>query len=186
MRARFHSFPRQIGEWRGSEVPGDPETLDALNATDYLSMNFVRGEKVLVNVWSAYYQSQFSGNAAHSPLVCIPGGGWQIEREDIADIRINYGTHAATIPVNRLIIAQGDRRQLVYYWFIEGGMVETNEYLAKARLFSNAVLYNRRDGALVRLIIPIDGGNAKAAEVILQRFMSEMVPVLPEFLPAEL
>ena len=182
-RSQFSLFPRQIGSWTGTDVPIDAESLALLNATDHLSLNFVRDQTTLVNVWSAYYQSQYSGNAAHSPLVCIPGGGWQIESNSVIQLPIASGNATTTMPVNRLIIAQGNTRQLVYYWFVEGGTIETNEYLAKARLFANSVLNNRRDGALVRFIVPIDGGNIEAAEETLGKFVAEIVPVMPEFLP---
>jgi EpsI family protein len=98
---------------------------------------------------------------------------------------IPYGAGATSsaIAINRLIIAQGSTRQLVYYWFVEGGIVETDEYRAKARLFTNAVLHNRRDGALVRLITPINGGDIAAADELLGSFVGEMLPMLPQFIP---
>jgi EpsI family protein len=85
--------------------------------------------------------------------------------------------------VNRLIIAQGNDRQLVYYWFVEGGVIETNEYLAKARLFMNSVLYNRRDGALVRYITPVVNGDIEAADQLLGRFVIETASELNAYLP---
>ncbi|WP_374310913.1 VPLPA-CTERM-specific exosortase XrtD [Dongia sp.] len=182
-RTSFSLFPRQIGAWRGLEAPVDAPSLAALNATDHLSVNFVRNDADLVNVWSAYYLSQYSGNAAHSPLVCIPGGGWQIEAVGQTMIPYGAGATSSAIAINRLIIAQGSTRQLVYYWFVEGGIVETDEYRAKARLFTNAVLHNRRDGALVRLITPINGGDIAAADELLGSFVGEMLPMLPQFIP---
>src|SRR5262249_26073327 len=135
-RTEFALFPRQIGAWQGGEMPIDAQSLLALNATDHLSLNYVDGTSIL-NVWSADYESQYSGNAAHSPLICIPGGGWQVEDGGIAEIPTTGGTLRAS----RLIISQGTDKQLVYFWFVEGGRHETNEYVAKLRLFQNAVLH---------------------------------------------
>ncbi|MBK8161349.1 MAG: VPLPA-CTERM-specific exosortase XrtD [Rhodospirillaceae bacterium] len=182
-RTQFSLFPRQIGVWTGFEFLVDPESLAALNATDHLSLNFAQGDNTVVNLWVAYYQSQYSGSAAHSPLVCIPGGGWQIESLDTISLPVDTGNSMLSVPINRLVIAQGSRRQLVYYWFVEGGVVETNEYLAKARLFANAVIDNRRDGALVRFITPIENGDFAAADLILGNFVREATPLLPRFLP---
>ncbi|HEY3149980.1 MAG TPA: VPLPA-CTERM-specific exosortase XrtD, partial [Dongiaceae bacterium] len=113
-RAEFALFPRQIDAWQGADMPVDDEALAALNATDHLSVNFVQGADV-VNVWSAYYDSQYSGNAAHSPLICIPGGGWRIEDGGIVAIPASGGT---SIRASRLIITQGNDKQLVYFWFV--------------------------------------------------------------------
>lgn len=182
-RSSFALFPREIGEWRGTEAPVDDESLRALNATDHLSVNFVRNEGELVNAWIAYYSSQYSGNAAHSPLVCMPGGGWQIEKAEETTLSISRDGVTTAIPVNRIIIAQGSTRQLVYYWFVEGGAIETNEYRAKARLFANAVMENRRDGALVRFVAPITGNDVAMVDAQMQSFIGELLPVLPPYLP---
>ncbi|MBI2257164.1 MAG: VPLPA-CTERM-specific exosortase XrtD [Proteobacteria bacterium] len=183
MRSSFALFPREIGAWRGVEAPVDDESLRALNATDHLSVNFVRNEGELVNAWIAYYSSQYSGNAAHSPLVCMPGGGWQIEQAQETTLTFSRDGTTTVIPANRIIIAQGSTRQLVYYWFVEGGAIVTNEYHAKARLFANAVMENRRDGALVRFVAPINGGDIAAVDTQMQSFIGELLPVLPAYLP---
>jgi exosortase D (VPLPA-CTERM-specific) len=178
-RTEFALFPRQVGAWQGADMPIDGSALAALNATDHLSVNFVKGAEV-VNVWSAYYDSQYSGNAAHSPLVCIPGGGWQVEDGGIAEVLLAGG---GSLTASRLIISQGTDKQLVYFWFVEGGRHETNEYVAKLRLFQNAVLHNRRDGALVRFVTPVDGGDLAGADDRLKDFVAEAAPLLPNYVP---
>lgn len=188
VRPSFDLFPRQINGWRGVEQPVDQESLAQLAATDYLSVNYLSGGGTLavqevVNVWAAYYQSQVSGSAAHSPLVCIPGGGWQIESVGTREIAMAPGDNAPRMTVNRLIIAQENDRQLVYYWFMEGGVVETDEYAAKARLFMNAVLHNRRDGALVRYITPIRNNDIDAADRQLEGFIAQAAPEMKQYLP---
>jgi exosortase D (VPLPA-CTERM-specific) len=178
-RTEFALFPRQIGAWQGADMAIEASALAALNATDHLSVNYARGAAV-VNVWSAYYDSQYSGNAAHSPLVCIPGGGWQVEDGGVVEIPLAGG---ASLNASRLIISQGTDKQLVYFWFVEGGRHETNEYVAKLRLFENAVLQNRRDGALVRFVTPVEGGDLARADETLQAFVAEAAPLLPAYVP---
>src|SRR5262249_31721272 len=88
-----------------------------------------------------------------------------------------------SIEASRLIITQGNDRQLVYYWFIEGGRHETSESVAKLRLFANAVLENRRDGALVRFVTPVDGSDMERADRTLKEFVAQAAPLLPEYIP---
>lgn len=178
-RASFALFPREIAGWQGADMPIEMSTLAALNATDHLSVNYAKGDDI-VNVWSAYYESQFSGNAAHSPLVCIPGGGWQVEDGGTTEIPVAGG---APLGASRLIISQGTDRQLVYFWFVEGGRHETGEYAAKFRLFANALLDNRRDGALVRFVTPVAGGDLARADATLKSFIAEAAPLLPAYVP---
>jgi exosortase D (VPLPA-CTERM-specific) len=178
-RASFALFPREIAGWQGADMDIEASALAALNATDHLSVNYAKGEDV-INVWSAYYDSQYSGNAAHSPLVCIPGGGWRVEDGGVTEIPV---AGAAPLSASRLIIAQGTDKQLVYFWFVEGGRHETGEYAAKFRLFANAMLHNRRDGALVRFVTPVVGGDIARADAMLKSFIAEAAPLLPAYVP---
>ena len=63
------------------------------------------------------------------------------------------------LAVNRVQIAKGDHRQLVYYWFQQRGRVVTNEYLVKWYLLWDALTKNRTDGALVRLVVNVGEGH---------------------------
>src|SRR5262249_54456539 len=112
------------------------------------------GAGVPVNLYVAYYASQRTGQSAHSPRSCLPGGGWNI---------LDFGQHevpgvagnGSPLHVNRAVVQYGADRQLVYYWFQERGRNITNEYLVKWYLVEDALLRNRTDGALVRLITPL-------------------------------
>jgi EpsI family protein len=75
---------------------------------------------------------------------------------------------------------------LVYYWFDERGRKIANEYLAKWYLRADAVVMNRTDGALVRLVTQIDRGETEHdADLRLQAFIRDALPTLSEFLPSE-
>lgn len=183
-RLAFDTFPRQIDAWSGEDAPIDAESLRALDATDYLSKNYVAAPSEMINVWVAYYESQVSGNSAHSPEVCIPGGGWEIKKVENISLPVDDGRSSFVLPINRLIISQGGQSQLVYYWFVEGGKVETSEYQAKLSLVMNALLRQRRDGALVRFVTPVTGGDLPAADERLKGFINQFIRQLPPYLPS--
>ncbi len=90
-----------------------------------------------------------------------------------------------SLPLNRVIIARGSNKQLVYYWFEERGMKIANEYWSKLYLLRDALLENRTDGALVRLTTPIYPGETEAdADKRLQEFTRIAVPNLEPYLPS--
>jgi len=182
-RLPFTMFPHQVAEWNGVDAPVDQQSLQALKATDYLSLNYVKGDGAYVNTWIAYYDAQYSGVAAHSPQVCIPGGGWEIESIEHRDLPLDTGSSTAVVPINRLVIRQGNERSLVYYWFVEGGEPVADETWAKLRLLKNAILYNRRDGALIRFVTPIEGTDAAPADARLTAFIGRFMPLTPQYLP---
>lgn len=181
-RARFAAFPNRIGQWQGRASLLDPDTEHALGLDDYILSDYVRPDGKVVNLYVAYYSSQRSGISPHSPIVCIPGGGWLITSFE----RMDYTGLARELPFNRAIIEQNSMKQVVYYWFDERGRRIANEYWSKWYLLTDAILKNRTDGALVRLTTPILPGEVDSdADERLRSFLREVVPTLAGYLPSE-
>jgi EpsI family protein len=179
-RPTFDSFPRKIDSWQAVEAPVDQKSLDVLKSTDNLSLNFFSpaAASMPINVWVAYYGSQEIGEAIHSPQICMPGGGWVIT--SMRTVPLEGGPGYA----NRAVIEQNGQKQLVYYWFQGRGRIETSEYTAKLDLMADALLRHRTDGALVRLVVPIDpAGGIAPAEEKLRQFAARMRPLLDPYLP---
>jgi len=119
----------------------------------------------------------------HSPKSCLPGDGWQIKSFDQVGVD-GVKIHGQPLRVNRSVIKKGDSMQLVYYWFLERGRVETSEYLAKWSIFRDALTRNRTDGALVRLVMPVPPTSDVASEEsVLVEFAGMVAPQLERFIP---
>jgi exosortase D (VPLPA-CTERM-specific) len=194
VRADFTAFPMRIGAWRGEREALQAVYLDTLKVDDYLLADFARagteaaGAGVAaapapVNLYVAYYASQRTGEAAHSPRSCLPGAGWRIldlRQYQVSGVR----TGGAALRVNRVVVQHGAQRELVYYWFQERGRDITNEYLVKWYLLEDALLRNRTDGALVRLVTPLPENEPQAAaDARLARFAASALPALQRYLP---
>jgi EpsI family protein len=84
-------------------------------------------------------------------------------------------------------MSMGEQRQLVYYWFAQRGRNITSELAVKWYIFSDGLLMNRTDGALVRLSTPVaEAARLPEADARLQSFMRDIDPKLNYFLPGEL
>jgi len=185
-RNSFLSFPMQLDTWQGRKDYIEQKYIDTLKLTDYIVVNYLApGTTVPVNLYSAYYKSQRKGASVHSPKSCIPGDGWQItsfEQRKFQDLQMQ----GSPLEVNRAVIEKGDYKQLVYYWFQQRGRSITNEYLLKWYIFYDALTMHRTDGALVRLVTTLDKGqDIELADRRLQAFMSDLVNVLPDYLPGK-
>jgi exosortase D (VPLPA-CTERM-specific) len=191
-RADFAEFPLRIGAWQGRRQSLEAVYLDTLKMDDYVLADFVRRADdgaapapldAPVNLYIAYYASQRTGQAAHSPRSCLPGGGWRIldfSQHEVAGVRGD----GAPLRVNRALVQYGSQRQLVYYWFQERGRDITNEYAVKWYLLEDALLRNRTDGALVRLVTPLrDNEPAAAADARLAQFTGSTLATLRNYLP---
>lgn len=180
-RTRFVAFPMRIAEWQGRTSSLDVATEQGLKVDDYILADYSRAGGRPINFYVAYYASQRKGESPHSPIVCLPGGGWLITRLE----RRNFDADGADYAYNRVIIQNGTNRDLVYYWFDERGRTVADEYWAKWYLLADSIVKNRTDGALVRLTTQIGPDETEeTADSRLQSFMQVALPHLTAFLPS--
>ena len=182
-RESFFAFPTQVDSWTGRRSVMEQIYLDALKLDDYALVDYMRGGGELVNFYVAWYDSQRAGNSAHSPRSCLPGGGWRMTQFNQVDVA-NVLVAGKQLRVNRVQIELGNRKQLVYYWFQQRGRVITNEYLVKWYLFIDSLTKQRTDGALVRLVTPLEIGEPIAqADSRLAEFAGQVAPRLEQYIP---
>jgi exosortase D (VPLPA-CTERM-specific) len=183
LRTSFALYPHVVGPWTGRREALEPIYVEELMLDDYYLADLTRGSEPPINFYIAWYDTQRAGRSAHSPAACLPAGGWQIES---LTQRSLPGIHAGrdALRVNRALIRLGNQRQLVYYWFQQRGRVITNEYQVKWYLFWDALIRNRTDGALVRLVVPVapDEPDA-AADRQLTQFAAAAASTLTPYLP---
>ena len=180
-RESFALFPMRFASWEGQKSELSAPVLESLKLEDYLLANFHLGSNPeWVNLYIAYYDRQLLGSAAHSPRTCIPGDGWEIS--ELGPVSIRAGS--STIIINRAIIAKGQNRQLVYYWFDQRGRVLSSEYAVKWFLFADGLLRRRTDGALIRLVTPINARDVMSADQRLRGFIGDVYGRLRPYIPA--
>ena len=174
-------LPRSLGQWGfAEEGVVDKETMDVLKADDTLIRTYVK-DQVGVSLFVAGFRSQRTGKAPHSPKNCLPGSGWTPLDDREISIDVNRGV---PIAVNRYIIAHGDNRSLVLYWYQSRDRAVAGEFKAKFWVMADALRYNRTDTALVRVIVPIINRNEVVAEQQATDFVKSFYSTLLEYLPA--
>ena len=181
-RMALNHFPLLLGDWHGTPDTLESIYIDALKFDDYMIADYKRDGQNL-NFYIAWYGSQRSGQSAHSPRSCIPGGGWRIE--SIEQVHLD-DLYLSTEPLlaNRTVIRKGEVRQVVYYWFQQRGRIITKEYLVKWYIFWDALTQNRSDGALVRLTVPLERDQAlTVADAQAADFMRQALPLMNDFIP---
>ena len=179
----FDEFPLQVGDWTGVRQKMEDKFVKELDLSDYVIVDYQNKNGKHVNCYLAYYESQKKGEAIHSPATCLPGSGWIFERSGRVSIPVKY-QEDNSIRVNRALMQKGDFKQLSYFWFPQRGRILTNAYQLKLFAFWDALIKQRTDGALVRLITPVyEFEGTKEAEKRLQAFTGQIIPVFSEFIP---
>jgi EpsI family protein len=182
-RQALQSFPEQLSSWEGTDVPIDPDSLQVLGPGDFLLRLYHNQEtpQPPVDLYIAYFPSQRAGDTIHSPKNCLPGAGWAPTQS--TRIMLSMPFHPP-FPVNRYVIAKGDARQLVLYWYWAHDRGVASEYWAKYYLVADSIKMNRSDGALVRIGTPIiPGETVDAAQQRLLPFANRVLPLLDDYIP---
>ena len=181
-RESLGSFPKQAGSWKMTgEKTIDPETAAVLKADDYMLRLYRAPTGRQVELFVAYYGTQQAGESMHSPRNCLPGSGWEIVSSDNVRLADN-GLEA--IQINRFIIENGRQRALMLYWYQAIGRVIASEYWGKFYLVWDAVRTGRRDGAIVRVLVPVPQGSDGIAELKSGLDLAEAArPLLPRYVP---
>jgi EpsI family protein len=181
-RQPLSSLPAQIDNWAGTDEAIDQETLDILGKGEFLQRDYADASQQQpdIDLFIAYYPSQKPGDTIHSVLHCIWGSGFVPERRQLIGLAFPSGT----FPVNRLVIKKGLDRQLVLYWFEAHGRAVANEYRLKYYLVADSIHLHRSDGALIRLLTPMDPGeSADAAQARVMKLGSQLLPLLDNYIP---
>jgi exosortase D (VPLPA-CTERM-specific) len=182
-RAPLSELPDRLGPWRQVETNTlDPATLELLKPDDYLSRTYANERGMPAFLFIAYYGSQRTGQTYHSPQNCLPGAGWAMvghQRYPLGGDQVGQGE------INQYLIAKGGEKLLTLYWYHGRGRVVASEYWGKVYTVEDAVFRRRTDGALVRVMLPVEeraGGEQRALEEGLN-FVQRLMPELPRSIP---
>ena len=182
-RLPLQSFPTQLSNWTGTDIAIQKDVLEVLGPGDFLLRVYQNPaeKQAFVDLFIAYFPSQRTGDAIHSPKHCLPGSGWL--PVESSRVTLSLPGHNP-FPANRYVIAKGDSRQLVLYWYWAHDRGVASEYWAKFYLVADSMRMNRSDGALVRITTPMySGETAEAAEQRLLPFAGDVAPLLDSYIP---
>jgi len=181
LRQNLTSFPMQVGEWRGVELPPlSAREQEVLKADEYL-LRVYQEDGVQAGLFLVYYKSQRSGDAIHSPKNCLPGAGWEPTTSETVKIE-RPGRPGTTFPVNHFRVAKNGQEQDILYWYQANERVFSSEYVGKFYLVYDAFTKHRTDGALIRISVSRNGQSDETFKAA-KEFAAQLSSVLPNFLP---
>jgi EpsI family protein len=174
-------FPNQVGTWRLVGQPAlSADVVHVLDADAYMVRNYATPRGQQAQLFVAYYRSQQAGESMHSPKNCLPGSGWEpIQNDEVA-----LAAGPAGAMANRYVVENSGNRALVLYWYQAQSRIIANEYFGKVYLVWDAMRHGRRDGAIVRVLVPMDPGQSVAAATSAALSLANpSLPLLRQFLP---
>lgn len=184
-REHFEDFPNTFDEWTcDNRQTMDREVLDNLGVTDYIICRYETDDpNKYVEFYAGYHEKQERSDSGkttliHPPEHCLPGSGWDIIESTIVPIDFGIAGEA-----KRVVIAKGQERALVYFWYQSRGHVIGTNIDRLRHMFFDRAFRSRTDGSLLRFTMPIRRDNFDEADEAFREFASKMAPELPRFIP---
>jgi EpsI family protein len=180
-RTALASFPLALQSWAGTDIPIPAETRKSLGTGEFLQRTYqdpVNGG-AYVDLYVAYIPDQHV-LFRHLPQVCLEGSGWSPVQSGTTTIAFPGD---APFPANRYLIAKGDDRQLVVFWYsVRGRRVATQDWM-NAYLAFDSLRLSRSDNAMIRMnteLLP--GEKPEDAERRLLSFAGLVNPLLKNYI----
>jgi EpsI family protein len=176
------SFPQKIGDWsvaRGGVI--EKEIMDVLRADDAITRWYTNDKTGRpLDLFIAYFNTQKTGKAPHSPKNCLPGAGWMWILNDQINIPI---AGQAPVEANRYVVGKGNEKSVVLYWYQSARRTVASEYKAKVFTVLDSIRYNRSDTAIVKVTLPLKDENFDDATAVgmsfVQSFFDKLLPYFP-------
>jgi EpsI family protein len=182
-RASLASFPSQLGEWVGADIPIPPEVLTTLGHGEFLQRDYLDLETngPAVSLYLAYFPNQQAGRRQHLPENCLAGSGWSTVESGTTTLSLpGY----KPFPANRYLITKGLDRQLVLFWYWGRGRGVASEDWADFYLVFDSLRLNRNDDALIRINTPLQPGEEPdAGQQRLLSLAEQMSPLVGSYIP---
>lgn len=175
-------MPPVIGNW--SKVQDgviDQDTLNVLQSDDIINREFVNQNGQHANLFVAMFRSQRNGKAPHSPKNCLPGAGWV--QQTTNTIHIDVPGYATPVEANRYVVAKGDFKAVVIYWYQSRERSVASEYWAKYYVIQDAIRYNRTDTSIIKVTTFVGPGGVEQADALGEDLVRASFPTLRGYLP---
>lgn len=179
--ADFGKVPMSTDGYLAEEHRFSELSYDVLQADTTTLRRYIGPDGGSLWLFIAYFSSQKYGSQIHSPKHCLPGGGWRIEHIEPYKLALDNGPAR---DINRLIIAEADRKELMFYWFETRGGSIRNEFGLKFDLMKNSLVLRPTDAAIIRLTLALEPGeNIDAATARAVEYFHVFMPSITDALP---
>lgn len=183
----WSDFPTQLGRWTlENEVTPDEASMAQLQPDDYLSRVYVAdahsANPSRVELFVAYFKTQRTGHAPHSPKACLPGAGWKPVSSAV--IPISVPSSGVTIDANQYVVRRDGAEMAVFYWYQNSHHTIANEYMFQIYAVPELLTHGRTDVGFIRIITQIFNGSLEGARNTAVDFIHQIFPAVRDHIPA--
>jgi EpsI family protein len=156
-----------------------PKIVAALKLDDYLQASYSNGHGE-VALYIGYYNSAGKVGAAHNPLVCFPGQGWQLKDRTKGILTAQPGERPVRYAA--MIASHDAERQLVVYWFQAVDRTASDTLSQKLTLWRRRLANQGQANAFVRVSCTMNGLGPGTCQETIDAFIHRFYPVFLDYM----
>jgi EpsI family protein len=180
VKVNLDQLPRRILGLEGRDERIDESIYRILNADYHILREYRGASGRSVWLYIGYYGTAKGGRPSHVPQSCYTGQGFSIV--EWTKVPAAGGGHGM---LNKMHVKRGNIHQVVLFWYQSKDKILADGIQQNLHRFKNRLLYNRDDGALLRLSTDMNPDNEVQALALLQEFAGQLLKLLPGHWPEE-
>ena len=176
LRQNLSELSLESTGWSGGEV-SFMEKLEGADKSLSRVYRAASGEKVRLAVW--YFEAQTQGKELVSTSTA------KLHSNAIR-VKVHLGMQGE-VEVNRVLRREGDKTQMILFWYDLNGRIIAGKYAAKIHTVFDAMVHGRTNGALVWMAAELHSENQAGKDLAvttLTEFISKFYPALQQYLPS--
>jgi EpsI family protein len=184
VKTNLENLPMGIGGFKGTEDSFPESVYKELNADKHVYRHYKNAEGKQVDIYIGYYGTAKGGRTGHNPYACLPGAGWGIV--DTKQVTLKTNNYPNGIPINYILARKGETYESVLHWYQSAGnKVLSTGIQQNIERFKGRVLYNRNDGAFVRISAFSEEKGIEEAGLLTKSFAEKVLDLIPQYWPVE-
>lgn len=184
VETNLEEIPMEIAGYKAREDFFSETVYRALNAQVHVYRHYRSDEGKQIDMYIGYYSTARGGRTGHNPNACFSGAGWDFI--DIHKIKLKASYCPDGAWVNYLLVRKGNIYEAVLHWYQSAGTkVLGSGFMQNVQRFIGRTIYNRNDGAFIRLSVTTNKEGVTEANLLLKEFGERILELLPKYWPVE-
>ena len=184
VRTNLEKLPMMITGYSATEDFFPEAVYRELNADTHVYRHYRDRSGNQVDLYIGYYGTAKGGRTGHNPYACLPGAGAAIVDTGTAYLR--QEATGRTVAVNYILARKGDLNTVMLHWYQTAGRTVASTGLKQNyERFMGRVLYNRNDGAFVRVTATASEADVPKTRRTAEQFAQTVLNLLPDYWPEE-
>jgi EpsI family protein len=184
VKTNLENLPMEIAGYKATEDFFPDSVYKELNADRHVYRHYRNADGKQINLYIGYYGTAKGGRTGHNPFGCLPGAGWGIL--EVRQLKLKTNRYPDGVSVNLILAHKGEAYESVLHWYQSAGnKVLSNGIQQNIERFRGRILYNRNDGAFVRVSVLTEQTGIEEANLLAKSFAEKILDLLPEYWPVE-